>query len=430
MKTMWRSGTLVVGAGVAIALCAAVAAAAVAPRVSYVRNPAVAAGGQAAVNTPPAPEKEKVVHVPTPAQVRGIYMTQCAAGTMSFRENLMKLLDTTELNSIVIDIRDYSGGIAFPTNHPSLKDMVSSECGARDMKDFVKQLHDKGIYVIGRITVFQNPVYTKLHPEQAVQKKCAHSTGSTNSPRAGSGTCGVWKDYKGLAFVDVGAKEYWSTVVDLSKESYELGFDELNYDYIRFPSDGDMKSTVYSFGAGKSKQEALEEFFKYLHEQVKPLGVVMSADLFGMVTTNYDDLNIGQVLERTLPYFDYIDPMVYPSHYPTGFNGYKNVNEHSYDIVLYSMKEAVRRTVSTTTSIGSFAYTRIGTSTPAVYEKPSYPTSKMRPWLQSFDYPVEYTPAMVRAQIQANTDAGLNTYLFWDAANKYRSLRVVLSPQE
>ena len=121
--------------------------------------------------------------------------------------------------------------------------------------------------------------------------------------------------------------------------------------------------------------------------------------------------------------------MVYPSHYPTGFNGYKNVNANPYNIVHFSMSKAVERATATTTTIGSFAYTRIGTSTPAIYGKPSYPASKMRPWLQSFDYPVTYTKEMVEAQIKANADAGLDSYLFWDPSNKYRSLREVLQPE-
>jgi hypothetical protein len=291
--------------------------------------------------------------------------------------------------------------------------MVSDECGASDMKEFIEKLHDMNIYVIGRITVFQNPFYTKLNPDQAVQ----HKKG------------GVWKDRKGLAFVDVGARPYWDTVVELSKESYALGFDELNYDYIRYPSDGDMASAVYIKRDGKNKQEMLEDFFKYLHEHVSPIGVVMSADLFGMTTTNFDDLNIGQVLERALPYFDYIGPMVYPSHYPKNFNGYVDVNDHAYDIIHYSMSEAVRRTVATSTEIGSFAYTPIASTSPQLYLKPSYPASKLRPWLQSFDYPVPYTPAMVAEQIKANEDVGLDSYFFWDPANKYLSLKKVLKPE-
>jgi len=367
----------------------------------------------APTSTRPEPEKPKAAHIATPSAVKAVYMSQCAAGTPSFRKYLTELLDTTELNALIIDIRDYTGKISFPTEHPMLKEYVSDECGANDMRAFLQELHDKNIYVIGRITVFQNPAYTKAHPEQAVQ-------------RAGGG---VWKDNKGLAFVDVGAKDYWETVVALAKESYEIGFDELNFDYIRFPSDGPMKEAVYTWSQGKPKPVALEEFFKYLHANVKPTGAVMSADLFGMTTTNTDDLNIGQVHERALPYFDYIAPMVYPSHYPKGFHGYNDVNANSYNIVHFSMSEAVRRTMATTTTVDSFTHTRIGTSTPALYTKPAYPASKMRPWLQDFDYPVEYTPAMVAAQIKANEDAGLNSYMFWDPSNKYSSLKQVVSAE-
>jgi len=363
-------------------------------------------------SVPILPEKPKVKHVATPTSVRAIYMSQCVVGTPGFRSDLVKLIDTTELNAVVIDIKDYTGRLSFTPADPSLKESVSPACGARDMEAFIKELHEKNVYVIGRITTFQDPYYTVLHPELAVKRV---SDKGAN-----------WKDHKGLSFIDVSAKPYWEYVVRIAKASYEIGFDELNFDYIRFPSDGNMKDTFYTWNPNMEKSEALERFYIYLHDQLKPTGVVMSVDLFGMVTTNYDDLNIGQVLERAMPYFDFIDPMVYPSHYPTGFNGYKNVNEHPYDIVHFSLMHAVERTVATTTKISALAFTRIGTSTPAVYEKPAYPASKIRPWLQSFDYPVTYTPEMVSAQIKANTDAGLDSYLFWDPANKYRSLMSVL----
>lgn len=408
-----RDGWLLVGALALIALLFAADVAA-SPRFSFVRE-----GDAVATSTQSAPEsstkKSGVAHQETPAAVKAIYMTQCAVGTPSLRNSLVELVDTTELNAIIIDIKDYTGRLAFTPDDASLVDSVSDACGATDMKEFIQTLHEKHIYVIGRITVFQDPYYTKVHPEHAVKRV--------------SNKEAVWKDHKGLAFVDVGARPYWDHVVKIARASHDIGFDELNFDYIRFPSDGNMSDAYYSWSVEKAKPVALEEFYKYLNEQLKPSGVVMSADLFGMVATNYDDLNIGQVLERALPYFDYIDPMVYPSHYPSGFNGYKNVNAHSYDIVHFAMKEAVRRTMATTTEIESFAYTRIGTSTPALYSKPSYPASKMRPWLQSFDYPVTYTPAMVAEQIKANEDAGLSSYLFWDPANKYRSLREVVKSE-
>lgn len=353
--------------------------------------------------------REIVKHLPTPYPVKAIYMSQCVVGTPSFRDSLVKLIEETELNAVVIDIRDYTGGIAFPTEHPLLKDMVSDECGARDMKAFVEKLHAKNIYVIGRVTTFQNPLYTKMHPEQAVQSKRG----------------GVWKDHKGLAFVDVGAKAYWESVVALATESYAIGFDEINFDYIRYPSDGNMADTDFIKRDGKTKQEMLEDFYKYLNDSI-PQEIVISADLFGMVTTNYDDLNIGQVLERSLPYFDYIGPMVYPSHYPKGFNGWNDVNAVPYELMKFVMASAVERTEATTTPIASMAYTRIGTSTPAVYAKPAYDKKKMRAWIQDFDYPVEYTPAMVQAQLRANSELGLHSYMVWDPGNKYSSLKQIL----
>ncbi|OGG70890.1 hypothetical protein A3F27_03475 [Candidatus Kaiserbacteria bacterium RIFCSPHIGHO2_12_FULL_53_13] len=400
-SALFLSTALIVATG-------ATATVATSPKLAFVR-------GDVDASATSTSTKPNVLHIATPVPVRAIYMTQCVVGTPSMREDLLKLIDDTELNAVVIDIKDYTGKLAFTPEDPALKDSVSDQCGAKDMEEFIRKLHDKSIYVIGRITVFQDPYYTKIHPELAVKRL---SDKSAN-----------WKDHKELSFIDVSAKPFWDYIVKIANASYNIGFDELNFDYIRFPSDGDMKDIYYSWGAGIEKSEALERFYIYLHDQLKSTGVVTSVDLFGMVTTNYDDLNIGQVLERAMPYFDFIDPMVYPSHYPTGFNGYKKVNEHSYDIVYFSMSEAVKRTVATTTSIGSFAYVRIGTSTPAVYAKPAYPATKMRPWLQSFDYPVTYTPAMVEAQLKATADAGLESWLIWDPANKYRSLREVLKSE-
>ncbi len=369
----------------------------------------------------------EIRHMKTPDPVYGIYMTQCAVGTPSFREALVKLVETTKLNAIVIDIKDYTGKISFTTDDPVLTDSVSDECGATDMPRFVETLHDAGVYVIGRITVFQDPYYTKLHPDQSVQSKS----------RPGQ----PWKDYKGLSFIDPSAKPYWEYVVALSRYAYEnVGFDELNYDYIRWPSDGPMSDVVYP---PVNRAQAIEEFFRYLHDELKPTGVVMSADLFGMTTTNVDDLNIGQQLERALPYFDYIDPMVYPSHYPTGFIGLKNPNSDPYQVVYYSLQHAVARTLATTTVVASLAETPImetviipahdGRATTTekrpsgMYAKTAYDASKIRPWLQDFDYGKDYLPADIEAQIKATTDNGLRSWLFWDAGNKYTSLRQVLT---
>ena len=352
-----------------------------------------------------APVAPPTFHVPPPEPLKAIYMTACVVGSPTLREGLVKLIEDTEINAVVIDVKDYSGTISFVTDNPLLKDASLKKCGAKDMKDFLDSLGKKNIYRIARITVFQDPHYTALHPELAVHRKSATTT--------------PWKDYKGLSFIDVGARAYWDFVIELSKESYALGFDELNFDYIRFPSDGNMADTYFTYSNGRPKAEALEEFFSYLHSQLSPIGAKISADLFGMTTTNEDDLNIGQVLERALPYFDYISPMVYPSHYPKKFNGWPDPNKYPYEVVKFSMERAVLRTVATSTPVASFGYAPIASTSPRLYEKPSYSKLKLRPWLQDFDYGGIYDVPEVKAQVKATYDAGLTSWLLWSPSNVY-----------
>ncbi len=345
-----------------------------------------------------------VTHVQPPEAVKSIYMSQCVAGTPSFRDKLITVADTTEINAIVIDIKDYSGRVGYVTDNPTLKDAVSDTCRAPDIVQLIDRLHQKNIYVIGRITVFQDPYMSKIHPERAVRK---FSDG------------GVWKDGKGLSFIDVGSRDHWNYIVELSKESYKMGFDELNYDYIRFPSDGNMEDADYTLSVdkGKTKPQAVEEFFTYLQQQVKPTGVMMSADLFGMTTTSTDDLGIGQVLERALPHFDYVAPMVYPSHYPPQFNGWADPNKFPYDLIKYVMTSAVERA----NALDRAAYAQsIGTTTPALVAKYTPTTyKKLRPWLQDFDYGGNYDIPEVKAQIKATYDVGLNSWMLWAPSNIY-----------
>ena len=369
---------------------------------------------------PQATSTPSVEHIETPEPLKAIYMSQCAASDVNgLRKSVIAIADETEINAIVIDLKDYTGTVAFPSE---TAEKGGKGCTVANFRDFVKELHDRDIYVIGRLTVFQDPLYTKAHPEEAVKQ----ADGET-----------VWKDRKGLSFVDVASKPFWGYIVTLAKEAYVLGVDEVNFDYVRYPSDGDMQNIAFTHTRSDHADE-LERFFRHLAQLLGEDGPVRSADLFGMTTTNEDDLNIGQVLERALPYFDYIAPMVYPSHYPSGFHGYENVNEHAYDIVHYSMKTAAGRAMASTTTVGGFTQANIGTTSYSyrgktieisLYKKPVHDKLKLRPWLQDFDYPVEYTPAMVADQIRANEDAGLTSWMFWDPANRYSSLRQALKKE-
>lgn len=330
------------------------------------------------------PKEFIATHVKIPQPLKAVYMTACVAGTPSFRANIVRLIDSTELNAVVIDIKDYSGGISFLTEDGRFADAEGKNCFAKDMREFIASLHEKDVYVIGRISVFQDPIMTKLRPDLSVQK----------NDRT------VWKDYKGLSFIDVSAREYWDYIVALGLASYKAGFDELNFDYIRFPSDGNMSDIYYPWSEQMivsdpdlGKARALEAFFSYLKEKLSTTGAVLSADLFGMTTTNRDDLNIGQILEYALPHFDFLSPMVYPSHYPKTFLGFASPAEKPYEVVRYSLNSAVLRASTT--------------------------PQKIRPWLQDFDLGAVYTKEMVRAQIQATYDAGLTSWMLWDAANTY-----------
>jgi hypothetical protein len=304
---------------------------------------------------------------------------------------------------VVIDIKDYSGTISFPSTNPLLAPSAMKGCGASDMRQFIATLHQKGIYVIGRITVFQDPLYTKMHPEQAVQSK---STG------------GPWKDPKGLSYIDVSSKPYWDVVVEISKEAHDIGFDELNYDYIRYPSDGNLSDASF---INQNKPEAVEEFWKYLHDHVNPMGVKMSADLFGMTTVASDDMGIGQEIDRAWPYFDYIAPMVYPSHFAFNFEGLGDPNKNVYQVIADSMGSAVKRAEATSTGIDFIGAELIASTSPQRYAKTSYEANKLRPWLQDFSYGGTYGPTEVKAQIQATYDVGLNSWMLWSASNIYTS---------
>lgn len=331
------------------------------------------------------PDEGPIVrHVPTPDAVKGIYMTSWVAGTPSIRDRVINLIDTTEVNAVVIDIKDATGKVSFSIDSEPFITLGSTDNRIPNIKELIDRLHDIGVYVIGRVAVFQDPYLISKWPEEAVKEKADQTK--------------LWRDHKGIGWFDAGSQKVWDYVIDIAEESYAVGFDEINFDYIRFPSDGDMQNIYFPISDGKSKPDVLESFFAYASEKLRsgPRPIPLSADLFGMVTTNTDDLGIGQVLERAAPYFDYIAPMVYPSHFPNTWNGFKNPAEHPYDVIKITMDEAGDR-----------------------MEAMGEPRTKIRPWLQDFNLGATYTAEMVKAQMQATYDAKLTSWLMWDPRNNY-----------
>jgi hypothetical protein len=324
----------------------------------------------------------EVTHIPTPTNVKAIYMSSWVAGSIKYRDPLVKLIDDTELNAIVIDVKDSTGKISFPVSDPKVSKYDSAENRIVDVRGLTNLLHKKNIYIIGRVAVFQDPYLAKKKPEWAITKK---SDG------------GVWKDRKGLSFLDPANKDVHDYIVALGHEAYDLGFDEINFDYIRYPSDGNIEDINYHLAEGRTRADNLEIFFTYLSKEMKKdKNIPISADLFGLTTEVNDDMGIGQVWEKALPHFDYLAPMIYPSHYPNNTHGFKNPAEHPYEIINTALKGAIAKTKAQNGDV-----------------------HKIRPWLQDFNLGAIYTADMIRAQIKAANDNGITSWMMWDPKNKY-----------
>lgn len=324
----------------------------------------------------------EITHIKTPDNVRAIYMSGWVAGSKDFRNLLVKMIDETELNAVVIDIKDSTGRLSFQIDDPLIKEIGSAENRIKNIRELTNLLHSKGIYIIGRISVFQDPYLTKVKPEWSVKKL---SDG------------GVWKDRKGLSFLSPTNEHVHEYVLKIAEKSYDEGFDEINLDYIRYPSDGNIKDINYNLAVGKTRADNMESFFKYFYTELKKYGdIPLSGDVFGLTTEATDDMGIGQVWEKALPYFDYLCPMVYPSHYPSGHSGYKNPALYPYEVINKALISAVNKSKSIGQDI-----------------------AKIRPWLQDFDMGATYTKEMVRAQIKAVYNNSLDSWMLWDPSNKY-----------
>ena len=352
-----------------------------------------------------------------PTIVKGIYATGWSAGSTKKMKSLIDLIDRTELNSIVIDIKDYSGFVSYRTGIPEVAAAgAEKEIRIAAPNALLKQLHEKGIYVIGRVSVFQDPILARAHPEWALKDQM------TGEP---------WEDRKGLAWMDPAEKSVWAYNVAIARDAFARGFDEINFDYVRFASDGDLSRITYPTWDGIApKHVIVRTFFEYVRAELK--GQKISADLFGLATVNPDDLGIGQVIEDGYANFDFVSPMIYPSHYASGFLGYKNPASVPYEVIQYSLEIALTRirgepilpqaTSSATTTLQSASGTlAVATSsTKAFY-------SKLRPWLQDFNLGATYTAEMVRKQIDATEhvlsgERGEDFFagwLLWNPSNVY-----------
>lgn len=334
--------------------------------------------------------------------VRAVYLTSWSAATPSRLRRALDLVATSELNGVVIDIKDYTGTVAFATKSALIRHYQADEARLGDLATLVQMLHAQGLYVAVRIAAFQDQHLLRVRPDLAVRD----ATGA------------IWRDRKGLGWVDPASPEVWAYLAEIGRAAARAGVDELNFDYIRFPSDGNLRDLRYPvFDAStQTRRQVIRLFFEYLSNQLRPTGVVLSVDLFGLATVKEDDLGIGQVIEDALLYFDYVSPMVYPSHYARGFLQYANPAAHPYEVVHYSLRHAVERR-------NQFAALLANIPAGSGHRPlPGPRLAKIRPWLQAFDLGAPYPPPVIREQVQAVYDAGLESgWYMWSASNQYEA---------
>lgn len=341
------------------------------------------------------PEEEADTRVPK--KVKGIYLSAYIAGTPKLMDNILAEIDKSQVNAVVIDVKNDDGRITFPMDTP-VDTPVVNEIGAckpyiNDVDELIKKLKERDIYVIARVVAFRDPYLAEAKPEWSLKK----ADGS------------LYRDNKGLAWVNPYKKEVWDYLIEVGKAAAQAGFDEVQFDYIRFSTEKGMKQVVFDEEdtKGRSKTDIITEFITYAYEPLKEAGLFVSADVFGAIIGSEQDANsVGQIYYEMAKHLDYICPMIYPSHYADGNFGIEHPDTKPYDTILAAL-------------LGSKA--DLATGSDAVKQEN---LAVVRPWLQDFtasylDHYITYGPEQVKAQIQAVYDAGYEEWIFWDAACTY-----------
>ena len=336
-----------------------------------------------ATSTPPAAKT-------TPIEpVRALYMSGWVAGGTTRWKQLLNIVDKTELNAVVIDVKE-DGMLSYATPNVAL----AVETGANhkmipDVDAKLAELKKRKIYAIARITVFRDKIAARKKPALAVQRP-------DGSP---------WRDRSGHFWLDPYNQQNWDYNVAVAQDAARRGFDEVQWDYVRFPSEGARSGRRYPARQkddARSEARVIAEFLAYAKEKLTPSGVRVSADVFGLALSAEDDLGIGQKLALMAPHLDVVCPMVYPSHYGRGSLGVAYPNASPYQTVFRALRDGNKRLKA----IPNHACT-------------------MRPWLQDFSLGVRYGEKQVRAQIQAARANGVNEYLLWNASNRYTTAALV-----
>lgn len=322
-----------------------------------------------------------------PSCVKGVHLSAWYTGTKKGRAQFEKLLAETELNTVVIDIKESEGDVYIPGI--MLDGKPNYVVAVRDMREYISFLKARGVYTVARMVVFHDNKLAKLKPEWAIRSSKPLPKATEKGYRAD-----VWVDKKGSAWADPYNHAVWDYNIQIALKAVEMGFQEIQYDYIRFPSDGQTKLCVYSKPHGSAAAvEALGTFLELSRKKLNEKGVDLSIDVFGLVGSSDDDMGIGQRLSKLYKHVNVVSPMMYPSHYAPGEYGIKSPNASPYETIYRSIRDTKRMMKD--------------------------PSVELRPWLQDFSLGIKYTGAHIRDQINAANDLGIYEWLLWNPACRY-----------
>ncbi len=329
----------------------------------------------------------------TPHTIKAAYLTYYGVADKGIRERVFGLFDRTELNAVVIDVKGDRGLIPYRTTVPAA--LEAGALGPVIMKDFdqlLAELKGRHVYTIARIVAFKDNILAAAHPELAVIDT------RTGKP---------WIDNEKLAWVDPTREEVWDYLIAVAKEAALKGFDEIQFDYVRFPTDGKLAAAKYSKPiTPQVRIETIAGFLAKARKELGPTGVFIAADVFGYTAFNENDTDIGQRIEDMAPHLDYFSPMVYPSGYHMGIPGFRNPVHHSYEIV----RESVRLTRKRTEGM----------------------PVQVRPWLQDFrDYAFDrriFGVPEIQSQVRGAEEAGATGWMLWNPRNDYTAAALRPSP--
>jgi hypothetical protein len=343
---------------------------------------AVAAGArgletvqQTSVNPPakkPVKKKQQRERPAAPSEIRGVHVTMALASIPGKIEEYTSVLG---LNTIELDVKDENGEVGFHTLAPPLARRIGAGMRYYDPKQVARRLHRQGIYLIGRVVVFEDPILSEKRPELAIK-----TTGG-----------GVWRNHAGLGWTNPYDKRVWDYNLEVAKAAVRAGFDEIQFDYVRFPSDGDIESAVFPGKRREAMSATIARFVHYAANRLRPMGARVSVDVFGLSATR--NLGIGQSPRRLARIVDAIYPMVYPSHYGSGEHGLSDPSAVPGRTVGRSLRDFRRQM-------------RGG-------------RAKLIPWLEDFTLGGTTTLEKVQEQIRAARRWKSGGFLLWNPSGIY-----------